>query len=220
MTSAGMPYPLFANLCNVPVVVIGAGAVAQRKIDTLLASGARITVIALEATKHIERLAEQGSLTLKLRAFEAADLGEALLVVCATNDEAVNRRAYAEAKRQKCFINVVDNPALSTFQVPALVSRGPLQLAISTSGVAPFMAKHLRRELEAQFGEEWGAYLTLSGEVRALIKERVAARDAQAELLALFTRLDVRERLAAGQALDAEDLYQELLQSSPTQQKE
>jgi precorrin-2 dehydrogenase/sirohydrochlorin ferrochelatase len=135
-------YPLFLNLTNQPVIVIGAGAVATRKIRSLLAAGARVTVI----SPHVTRL-PKGARWLRRR-YRRGDLQGARLVVAATNDMHVNEQVCAEAKRRKLLVNCVAPPSAGNFIVPAVARRGGLTIAISTGGVSPALAKRLRRDLE------------------------------------------------------------------------
>jgi precorrin-2 dehydrogenase/sirohydrochlorin ferrochelatase len=137
-----MHYPLFLNLTNKPVIVIGGGTVAQRKIRSLLAAGARVTVI----SPDIVRLPK--TVRWLRRRYRNGDLRGARLVVSATDDQAVNARVCAEAKRRKLLVNCVAPPSAGNFIVPAVARRGSLTIAISTGGVSPALAKRLRRDLE------------------------------------------------------------------------
>jgi precorrin-2 dehydrogenase len=137
-----MHYPLFLDLTNQPVVVIGGGTVAQRKIRSLIAAGAHVTVIspnAIRLPKTVRWLR---------RRYRAGDLRGACLVVAATDDQVVNERVCAEAKRRKLLVNCVAPPSAGNFIVPAVARRGGLTIAISTGGVSPALAKRLRRDLE------------------------------------------------------------------------
>lgn len=137
-----MRYPLFLNLTDQSVVVIGGGKVAARKIRSLLIAGAGVTVISPQA----DRLPE-GVRWLKRR-YRRGDLAGARLVIAATNDQNVNRQVCAEAKRRKLLVNCVAPPDAGNFIVPAVARRGGLTIAISTDGVSPALAKRLRRDLE------------------------------------------------------------------------
>jgi len=140
-----MWYPLFLDLTDQPVVVVGAGRVATRKARSLLAAGARVTVIGPAATAALRRLS--GVRWLRRR-YRAGDLRGARLVVAATDDLDVNRRVCAEAKRRRLLVNCAAPPAAGNFIVPSVVRRGAVTIAISTSGTNPAHAKALRRQLE------------------------------------------------------------------------
>ncbi len=137
-----MRYPLFLDLSDQPVVVIGAGKVAARKIRSLLAAGARVTVISPQA----HRLPKD--VRWLRRRYRRGDLAGARLVIAATDDKHVNELVCAEAKRRRQLVNCIAPPLAGNFFVPAVARRGGIAIAISTHGRSPALAKHLRRELE------------------------------------------------------------------------
>jgi precorrin-2 dehydrogenase / sirohydrochlorin ferrochelatase len=152
-----MRYPLFLDLQCQPVVVVGAGKVASRKIRSLLAAGASVTVIAPVGATFLSRFSPAGrgrnaaptkSLRWLRRPYRRGDLRGAVLVVAATDDFAVNRQVCAEAKRRRQLVNCITEPAAGNFIVPAVARRRGLTVAISTGGTAPALAKRVRRELE------------------------------------------------------------------------
>jgi len=150
-------FPIFVDLRGVPVVVIGAGAIAERKVSALLEAGARVTVVAPAVAPAMEAWAAEGRLTLRRRAYEAGDLRGARLAYAATGNDEVNRAVRAEARAEGLWLNAVDQPDLCDFISPAVVRRGDLTLAISTNGRAPGLAKRIREQLEGQFHEDYGA---------------------------------------------------------------
>jgi precorrin-2 dehydrogenase/sirohydrochlorin ferrochelatase len=147
-----MHYPLFLDLTDRPVVVIGAGGVAARKIRTLLTAKARVTVISPEANATIRRLARSKRIRWVRRPYRQGDLRGASLVIAATNDLAVNESVCAEAKRLRVLVNCIAPPSAGNFIVPSHVRRGGISLAISTGGASPAFAKRLRRDLERFLG--------------------------------------------------------------------
>lgn len=161
------PLPIFVALGDVPVTVVGAGAVAERKIATLLEAGALLTVIAPEATPAIQAWAAEGALSLRPRAYRGGDLRGARLAYAATSRAEVNRAVRVEARAEGIWLNAVDQPDLCDFITPAVVRRGDLTIAISTNGRAPGFAKSIREQLERQFGPEY----------QARVEEAAAARD-------------------------------------------
>ena len=161
-------------------------------------------------TAGLEAQARDGLVDLRRRAFRENDVEGVFLVYAATDDAAVNEAVYAEAEARGVPANVVDDPAHCSFIVPSVVRRGPLQLAVSTSGAAPVLAKRLRRELEGRFPEDWAVYVDLLAEVRALVRSRMAGGEAErAPVLEAACDLGVLERLRAGERLDAEAVYAE-----------
>jgi precorrin-2 dehydrogenase/sirohydrochlorin ferrochelatase len=150
-----MRYPLFLDLADQPVVVIGAGAVATRKIRTLLASQANVTVISPDASMPVRRMALTKRLRWVRRRYRRGDLRGARLAVAATDDLAVNQLVCTEANRRKLLVNCIAPPAAGTFIVPSQVRRGGITIAISTGGASPAFAKQLRHDLERFLGKEY-----------------------------------------------------------------
>lgn len=201
-------YPLFIDLHDQPVVVVGAGAVAERKVNTLLEHGARVTVIATEATPAIQELAQQGRLTWHERAYEPGDLTGALLAIAATSSRAVNEAVYSEAAARPMLVNVVDVPDLCNAIVPSIMERGNLEIAVSTCGASPETAQSIRHGLEDRFPAWWADYMKVVGEVRTLVKQRVhGPASARSPLYRAVLESDLRDRIAAGERPDAEDVY-------------
>jgi len=161
-----MSYPV--NLCleGRDVLVVGAGGVAARKVGGLLAAGARVRVVAPSAGEAVERLADEGRLSLLRREYVPEDVEGAFLVIAATDDEDLNAAVSGDARRSGCLVNVVDRPALCTITLPAVVRRGDLTLAVATNGRCPAMARALREELEARYGEAYGEALIVMGRLR------------------------------------------------------
>ena len=165
-------YPLFADLRDREVLVVGGGDVATRKVEALLDAGARVCVCAPALGDALERWSRQGRLEHRPEAFDPAWLDSVWLVVAATDDPVFNTRLAAEAGRRRRLANVVDDARLSTFQVPAIVDRAPLLVAISSSGAAPMLARRLRETLETQLDASWGRLATLLAVHRDAIRQR------------------------------------------------
>jgi len=163
-------YPAILLLEGRLAVVVGAGAVAERKVRTLLDAGAKVRVVAPDSTKKVRGLADAGDIELVDRRYERGDLAGAAAVVAATDDEDVNRGVFAEATSAGIPVNVVDNVSLCTFIAPSIVRQGDLVLAISTGGNAPALAVRIRERMEKEFGEEYARFLELMGELREEVK--------------------------------------------------
>lgn len=141
-------YPVFIELLHRPCVVVGGGSVAERKVIVLLESGADVTVVSPELTEHLQKLVDERKLRHVARTYCGGALQGAFLVVAATGEEEVNRAVSHEARQRNMLVNVVDVPELCNFFVPAVCQRGDLQIAVSTSGRAPALARAIRRRLE------------------------------------------------------------------------
>ena len=146
-------------------VVIGAGEVAARKVQDLLAAKAHVTVIAPHLCDGIVALADEERIVAHGRPYHTGDLAGAFVAIAATDDEALNARVAADAAAINVLVNVVDRPALCTFTVPATLRRGDLTIAIATEGRCPALAGILREELAERYGPEYAELAGLFGEV-------------------------------------------------------
>ena len=179
-------YPVNLDVFGRKCLVVGAGAVASRKIATLLECGAKVTVVSLGSCPAVDEMAGKGEIVLFRRAYEHDDLSGAFLVVCATDNEDTNRRVAADAEEAGVLHNIADRPELCSFVLPALVRRKDLVIAVSTAGKSPAFAKRMRKELEEKFGAEYGDFLDLMGAVRKVL---LAEAHAPEEHKGLFERL-------------------------------
>jgi precorrin-2 dehydrogenase/sirohydrochlorin ferrochelatase len=159
-------FPMMLKLSRRKCVVIGAGNVAADKVENLLSCGAKVVVISPKAVSRICTRANAGRLVWKQRRFSPGDLAGAFLAIAATDSPSTNKSIFRSCKARKILCNSVDDPTHCDFFYPAIVRRGPLQIAISTSGCSPALAARLRRELARQFGPEWGAFVKQLGEHR------------------------------------------------------
>jgi len=176
-------FPMFMKLTGKPCLVVGAGKVGEPKIGGLLDTGARIHVVATQASPTVREWANAGKIDLELRAFSPDDLAGKFLAVVATSSETLNRQIYREAQRRGVLCNVVDVPDLCDFFYPAVVQRGDLQIAISTAGQSPSLAQKLRKQLERQFGEGYTEWVAQLGETRRLILASELEKERKLELL-------------------------------------
>ena len=165
-------FPLFADLRGRAVRVVGGGAVAERKVEALLHAGALPHVGAPTLTPRLAQWAEEARIAWQPGSFRPDWLDGMWLVIAATDEGEVNRAVAAEAASRRLLANVVDDAELSSFQVPALVERGALQIAISSGGHAPMVARHIRRQLETLLDDSWGSLVALLGRQRARIRAR------------------------------------------------
>ncbi len=158
-------YPLFLNLRGRNCVVVGGNAMAEAKVRDLLQAGAKVKVIASEVTNAIATWARTQRLQWENRHYETADLRDAFVVVTAAGNN-VNAEVYAEAQTRNVLCNAVEDVEHCNCFASSIVRRGPLQIAISTSGNSPALAQRLRLELEQQFGPEYFTWVKKLGELR------------------------------------------------------
>jgi siroheme synthase-like protein len=166
-----MHYPLFLDLADQPVVVIGAGGVATRKVRTLLAAKARVTIVSPEAKAAIRQLARSKRVRWVCRPYRRGDLRGASLAIAATSDLATNESVCAEAKRLRVLVNCIAPPSAGNFIVPSHIRRGGISLAISTGGASPAFAKRLRRDLERFLGRGYPRVLKRMSGARRVTKK-------------------------------------------------
>ena len=202
-------YPAFLNLSGRSVVIVGSGEPAERKAASFQRYGADVIVISAEPTARLMEMEAEGLISLEQREYATGDLSGVALVVCAGATDDVSRQVARDADARGCLVNVAASPELCNYLVPTSLRRGPLQIAISTSGVAPTVAKRLRAEIKGTYGEEWGTYVGLLGGVRALAVHRLTDPAERDEILSAVTSADLLARITAGEALTAESVYAE-----------
>jgi siroheme synthase-like protein len=152
-------------------VVIGGGEVGLEKVEGMLACDGDVTLIAPAAEPALQEYAREGSIRWERRAYAgAADLEGAFMAIAATDDTDVNIAVFDDAERRAMLVNVVDVPPLCNFILPAIVRMSPLAIAISTAGASPALAKRMKREIEAQFGEPYARLAVLLNDARGWAK--------------------------------------------------
>jgi precorrin-2 dehydrogenase/sirohydrochlorin ferrochelatase len=151
-------------------VVVGGGDIGLEKVEGLLASNARVVLVAPEAEAGLEALAAEGSIEWVRREYEPGDLEGTFIVIAATNDTDVNIRIFDDAERRAMLVNVVDVPPLCNFILPAIVRTGPLAIAISTAGASPALAKRIKAQIAEEFGEPYARLAVLLNEARGWAK--------------------------------------------------
>jgi precorrin-2 dehydrogenase/sirohydrochlorin ferrochelatase len=185
-------FPIFLKLTGRSCLVIGAGNLAESKIQSLLVAEAAVTVIAPEASAAIESLAAEGALTWHQRPYAAGDVAPGtFLVVTATNVPAVNRAVYLEATGKSILCNAVDDPPYCDFFFPSIVRRGDLQIAISTAGESPALAQRLRKELNEALPLDLGPWLADLGNLRREVLQLEPLNDARKQLLHTLAQREV-----------------------------
>ena len=160
-------YPVNLDIKNKKCLVIGGGSVSSRKVETLLECGAALTVVSPAVTKKIQKLADNGFIKLKKRPYKTSDIDEKVfLVIGATDNDELNKQIHKDAEQFNLLCNIADRPKVCNFILPAIVHRGDLVIAVSTSGKSPAFAKKLRQRLEKEYGDEYAKFLQLMGAIR------------------------------------------------------
>ena len=180
-------------------LVAGGGSVAHRKVLTLVAAGLEVRVVAPELDTGLAAWREAGSpWRWDERVFRAADVSGMFLVVAATGDRGANARIAAAARQEGALVNVVDDPSACDFFLPAVVHRGPLQIAVSTGSRAPGMAAEMRKRLEKLYGEEWGRAVDLVGRARTAVLEGDFPEEKRRAFVRNLSALDIGGLLEEG----------------------
>jgi len=175
--------PIFVKLRDRLVVVVGGGAIAQGKIEGLLAADARVRVVAPQVTPAIAQWLAQGKVEWQAKTFAPADLEGAFLVIAATSAPGINEAVFSEADVRGILCNAVDDIEHCHFYYGSVVQRGDLQIAVSTNGKSPALAQRLRLLLEKQFGPEYELWLEWLGAARELLRAGDNSADSKKVLL-------------------------------------
>ena len=159
-------YPIYIDIEDRDVVIIGGGNVCARKAETMMKYGARVTVVSPELTDEIEQWAREGKLAIKRKHYEESDVDGANIVIASTDDQRVNEQIAADCRRRRIPVNVVDVTPLCEFIVPAIVEKGSVNIAISTGGKSPALARTLKEDLQRLVGPEYAEVNDLLGTLR------------------------------------------------------
>lgn len=188
-------YPIMLMIQDRNCIVIGGGSVAYRKALSLMACHGNVTIISPALSGELQQCLELGQLQWICREYTQGDLQEAYLVYGATDDAEVNQAVYEEAQQRQILVNIVDQPALCNFIVPAVVQQGDLTISVSTNGRSPMLARKIRQQLEEQFGEHYGRFIRLLGNLRKEMIERIPKGEVRAALYEQLVYSDLLERL-------------------------
>ncbi|MEN8206653.1 MAG: siroheme synthase CysG [Pseudomonadota bacterium] len=190
--------PIFLKIEDRPCLVVGGGKVASRKVSLLKRAGASITTVSPVLCDELRTLLEQGAITHVARDFQNEDLENCVLVIAATDDEAVNRRVSELAQSRRIPVNVVDCPGLCSFIMPSIIDRSPVQIAVSTGGASPVLARLLRARLESYIPAAYGRLAKLVDEYRQQVKRRFTTTDQRRYFWESILQGRVAELLFAG----------------------
>lgn len=204
-------YPVFLNLRGKGCVVVGGGAVAARKVSVLLLCGAAVTVISPTLSGPLSRQHRKGVIGHRSRRYRKGDLAGAFLVVAATGDAQVNARVARDAP---CLVNVVDRPELGNFIVPSRVSRGPLTIAVSTSGASPALSREIGREIAGLYRKDFGEFLRFAARLRRQVIRDVSGRGAKEKIVKGIASPELLRTLRTEGVAAAKDRVRELVRDA------
>jgi uroporphyrin-III C-methyltransferase/precorrin-2 dehydrogenase/sirohydrochlorin ferrochelatase len=200
--------PIFLKLKGRPCLVVGGGKVAVRKVLLLRRAGAAVSVVAPSLCEGMAALQAEGSIVHLHREFQDEDINDKVLVIAATDDEEVNRRVSVGANRHRIPVNVVDSPHLCSFIMPSIIDRSPVQVAVSTGGASPVLARLLRSRLESFIPSAYGRLARLVEEFRQKVKDRFTKADQRRYFWESVLQGRVAELLFAGRETEARDALQ------------
>lgn len=207
-------YPLFASLGGRPVLVVGGGEVAERKVEALLSAGAAVRVGAPVLNLRLAQWVAAGRIRHLAGGFAESWLDDVFLVIAATNKTGLNRRVAAAAEQRRLLVNVVDDAELCTFHVPAIVDRSPLMIAISSAGAAPVIARRVRERLESLLDPSLGRLVALADRYRRRIRGRYQHMPSRHRFYNWLLDGSVSRLLRAGKPQDAEQALVAALNAS------
>ncbi|HEY6199189.1 MAG TPA: bifunctional precorrin-2 dehydrogenase/sirohydrochlorin ferrochelatase [Candidatus Binatia bacterium] len=200
-------YPVFLNLSGQRCLVVGGGAVAERKVEGLLEAEASVTVVSPTLTDALERRVKEKKIRHYIREYRKGDLTGYRLGFVATDDPQINRAVYEEAQEAGVLLNSADDPAHCDFILPSVLRRGELQIAVATGGSSPALSRVIREELEAYFSQDYTLLSDIVADVRRELKEKGIASDAESWRRALNS--DVRRLVREGDVEAAKRLLRE-----------
>jgi precorrin-2 dehydrogenase/sirohydrochlorin ferrochelatase len=196
-------YPLYLEMNRRRCLVVGGGAVAERKIASLLEAGAKVTVISPDVTEAVARWSKNNSIQFFARRYQRGDVKGHELVFVATNDGSVNAQVHQDGKNQGVWVNAADDPEHCDFILPSVLRRGDLTVAISSGGNSPALARTIREELEIYFTQEYEQLAGLAAEARVELQKRSLSAPFETWRRALSG--DVRQLLMRGEVARAKN---------------
>jgi len=170
MPVEGPQYPANLVLQGRRVLVVGAGAIAARKVEGLLACGADVVVVAPVVGEAVAALAAEGAIQLRQRDYRPDDLDAVWLAVTATDDQAVNRAVFSDGEARRIWVNAADDPVSCSFTLPSVVRQGPIMVTVATGGHSPALATWLGRHVAGELGPEYAQLAVLLAEARAALQ--------------------------------------------------
>jgi len=207
-------FPVFLQLENRDCLVVGGGKVAARKVALLVRASARVQVVAPDLCEELVALLEQKKITHSARKFEDGDIKDKVLIIAGTNQQDVNRRVSELAHAANLPVNVVDQPKLCSFIMPSVIDRSPVQVAVSSGGTSPVLARLLRARLESYVPAAYGRLATLVEGFRDRVKQRFSSSDQRRRFWENILQGEVAELLIAGRDDTARELLEKSLEGS------
>jgi precorrin-2 dehydrogenase / sirohydrochlorin ferrochelatase len=202
-------YPIYLDVEGRTVLIVGGGSVAERKVETLLRCGAVVNVVSPEFTAALERWNDEERVRLHRKPYDAGDLGGAFLVIASTGQRPVNEAVASDCRKRGIPVNVVDDPSLCDFIVPAVLERGSIQVAVSTGGKSPALARRIRKRLETMLGGEYAEVNEILGFLREPAQNALATDADRKRFFDALLDAGILEMLAEGNREEAHQIVTE-----------
>lgn len=213
--------PLFLNVRERLCLVVGGGAVAARKALLLRRAGAIVKVVAPKLEDQLQELAQRGAITVQQAAFNGGEIKikDYYLVIAATDDKHLNTQIYQMAKMYGVLVNVVDQPSLCSFILPAIIDRSPIIIAVSSGGASPVLARLLRARLETLIPHAYARLAQFAARYRNRVKQQIKEVRERRIFWEQVLQGSIAERVLAGQEIEAEEALEKALSvnSAPSQ---
>ena len=197
-------YPAYLDLRERPCLIIGGGAVAERKTLALLEAGAVVTIISPMLTSKLHELSDSGKITYLQKQYEDQDLSGAFLVIAATDSAEVNTLVASACRKKQVLVNVAAPPEVSSFIVPSVVERGDLLIAISTSGASPALSRKIRQDIEQRYGTEYEVLLEKLSAIRKRVLEEIPDESRRRQVFQAIVDSDIIDLIRQGKTHAAE----------------
>lgn len=204
-------FPICLDLKNRPVLVVGGGVIAEGKILQLVEANAKVHIVSPALTPTLHLMVKQGIVTWHEGEFADSDVNDKFLVISATDLQTLNEAVAKAAAQQRIWCNVVDQPALCDFITPSLVTRGDLQISISTAGKSPTVAQRVKREIGELIGTEYEILLEITAELRIEVRKLSNDFNTRRDFLKLFVESNALELIRAGKTAAAQKMAQQML---------
>ncbi len=211
--------PIFMNIKDQPCLVVGGGQVASRKVYMLQRAGGDVTVVSPALCNELQKRVEAGELTHLAEDFRPEQVGKQVVIIAATDDEAVNRQVSDTARAHGIPVNVVDAPELCSFIVPSIIDRDPVQIAISTGGASPVLARLLRARLETFIPSAYGRLARLVESYREKVKEKFSSSNEIRTFWEGILEGPVADLLMAGKDKLARETLQQAIEKAQAPEK-
>lgn len=206
-------YPMFVSLEGRVCLVVGGGAVGERKVRKLLECGASVRIAAADLTPWLREFVcrQGGGMVFLGREYDASQMEGVSLVFAATSDPALNRSIAADAHRRGIWCNTATNPEEGSFSVPAVHRQGPIAIAIVTDGLSPAAARRIRQKLEQEIGPEWGVYICFLGLMRTAVQDKKLGTEANQCIFREIANLPILEQIQNSMP----PMYEEISSNAP-----